>query len=245
MLEALPVGTLSRQLADTVPEAELLTIEGYPKILKLILQAHQAYLEAELEKATLDFMYPRAMEKTELYTTYVAYLELLGRELDQQLHPAAPIDERIKAVVLLKHCILDKEQRTQLALKRAGTQPFQKVADLLRTLDRHEAFLHQAAATPAVRKSYPVARDGAPSYDLEAPAAAGLKELVIETVQELVPPSTPAVDPCPRCDGENPHCTFLRSEEEVDEYESNDDFDSEGQLKLDFEDDKEYPEEET
>ena len=134
MLEALPVGILSRQLADTVPEVELLTIEGYPKILKLILGAHQAYLEAELEKAALDFMYPRTMEKTELYTTYVAYLELLGRELDQQLHPAPPIDERIKAVVLLKHCILDKEQRTQLALKRAGTQPFQKVADMLRTL---------------------------------------------------------------------------------------------------------------
>ena len=57
-------------------------------------------------------------------------------------------------------------------------------------------------------------------------------ELVSETVQELVPLSTPAVDQCPRCEGENPHCTFLRSEEEVDEYESNDDFDSEGQLKL-------------
>ena len=134
LLEALPMGTLSRSLAETVPEAELLTIEGYPKILKLILQAHQAYLEAELEKATLDFMYPRHMEKTELYTTYVAYLELLGRELDQQLYPAPPMDERIKAVVLLKHCVLDKEQRTQLALKRAGTQPFQVVADLLLSL---------------------------------------------------------------------------------------------------------------
>ena len=49
--------------------------------MKKILAAHQAYLEAELEKAVTNFTYPRTMEKPELYTTYTAYLELLGREL--------------------------------------------------------------------------------------------------------------------------------------------------------------------
>ena len=66
----------------------------------------------------------RTREKGELFTTYVAYLELLGRELDQQLSPAPPLDERIKAVILLRNCHLDAEQRTQLAMKRAGAQPF-------------------------------------------------------------------------------------------------------------------------
>ena len=85
-------------------------------------------------------MYPRSVEKQELYTTYTAYLELLGRELDQQLAPQPPLDERIEAIVLLRHCHLNQEQKLQLAFKRAGTKPFQDVAALLRTLDRPEAF---------------------------------------------------------------------------------------------------------
>ena len=72
--------------------------------------AHQAYLEAELEEAGMDFIYPRSVEETELYTTYTASPDLLGRELDQQLAPQPPLDERIKAIVLLRHCHLDKEQ---------------------------------------------------------------------------------------------------------------------------------------
>ena len=50
LLEALPQGSLSRALADTVPDVELMSIEGYLKIMQKILLAHQAYLEAELEK---------------------------------------------------------------------------------------------------------------------------------------------------------------------------------------------------
>ena len=46
-------------------------------------------VEAELEKATVDFIYPRQMERGELFTSYVAYIELLGREVDQQLLDAA------------------------------------------------------------------------------------------------------------------------------------------------------------
>ena len=118
LLEALPQGTLARALADTVPDLELMSIDGYIKIMQKILVAHQAYLEAELEKAVLDFMYPRSMEKQELYTTYAAYLELLGRELDQQFAPQPPLDERIKAIVLLRHCHLNQEQKLQLALKK-------------------------------------------------------------------------------------------------------------------------------
>ena len=105
-MEALPQGTLVRALADTVPDLELMSIDGYIKIMHKILVAHQAYLEAELEK----------MEKQELYTTYTAYLELLGRELDQQLAPQPPLDERIKTIVLLRHCHLNQEQKLQLAL---------------------------------------------------------------------------------------------------------------------------------
>ena len=56
---------------------------------------------------------------------------------------------------LLLNCHLDAEQRTQLAMKRAGTQPFQEVADLLRTLDRPEAFreehMHSLSAVPLSR----------------------------------------------------------------------------------------------
>ena len=86
-MEALPVGSLSRAMAETIPDAQLLTTDGYVLILKKILTAHQAYLEAELEKATIEFLHARAREKGELFTTYVAYFELLGRELDQQLNP--------------------------------------------------------------------------------------------------------------------------------------------------------------
>ena len=96
LLEALPTGTLSRAMAETIPEQQLFTTDGYILILQKILNAHQAYLEAELEKAAVDFLYPRHMDKGELFTTYVAYLELLGRELDQQLNPSPPLDERLK-----------------------------------------------------------------------------------------------------------------------------------------------------
>ena len=53
----------------------------------------------------------------------------------------------------------------QLALKRAGTQPFSEVAKMLRALDRPEDFLQQAAAAPPVRRAYPVALEGAPSTE--------------------------------------------------------------------------------
>ena len=56
LLEALPVGTLSRAMAETIPEPQLLTTDGYILILQKILNAHQAYLEAELEKAAVDFL---------------------------------------------------------------------------------------------------------------------------------------------------------------------------------------------
>ena len=62
-MESLPQGILSRALADTVPDLELMSIDGYIKIMQKILMAHQAYLEAELEKAVMDFIYPRPMEK--------------------------------------------------------------------------------------------------------------------------------------------------------------------------------------
>ena len=35
----------------------------------------------------MDCLYPMPMDNNELHTTYTAYLELLGRELDQQLAP--------------------------------------------------------------------------------------------------------------------------------------------------------------
>ena len=103
-MEALPTGTLSRTMAETIPDEQLLTVDGYLLIMQKILVTRQAYPEAELEKATLDFLHARPREKGELFTTYVAYLELLGRELDQQLSPAPPLDERIKAVILLRNC---------------------------------------------------------------------------------------------------------------------------------------------
>ena len=84
-----------------------MTAGGYIKILKLILQSHQAYLEVELEKAAVDFLYPRQRERNELFTAYVAHLELLARELDTQLQPAPPLDERIKAIILLRNCQLE------------------------------------------------------------------------------------------------------------------------------------------
>ena len=51
--------------------------------MQKIIVAQQAYLEAELERPVLNFLYPRHQEKSELYTTYLAHFELLGRELDQ------------------------------------------------------------------------------------------------------------------------------------------------------------------
>ena len=183
----------------------------------------------------MDFFHSRTREKGELFTTYVAYLELLGRELDQQLSPAPPLDERIKAVVLLRNCHLDAEQRLQLAMKREGTQPFQEVADLLRTLDRPEAFLQQARPPPAVKRAYPLALEHA-AENPEAQAGwtppetiQDLRTLVQETVQELVPSNASLSTSQPD------------SEQDI-ELLSNSDYDAEGQLKFGFESDKEYSE---
>ena len=223
-------------MAEAIPDVELLTTEGYVLILQKILKAHQAYLEAELEKATLEFLHARAREKGELFTTYVAYLELLGRELDQQLSPAPPLDERIKAIVLLRNCHLDAEQRTQLAMKRAGTQPFQEVANQLRVLDRPEAFLQQSKVPPAVKRAYPLALEE-PEENPEYPegwtppeVVQDLRSLVHETIQEMVP--------------SNASLSTSQADSEQTDH-SNSDFDAEGQLKLGFESDKEYSEGET
>ena len=64
----------------------------------------------------MGFLFPRTREKNELFTSDIAHLKLLGRELDLQLQPAVPLDERIKAITLLKNYQLEREQRTQLVL---------------------------------------------------------------------------------------------------------------------------------
>ena len=114
----------------------------------------------------------------------------------------------------------------QLALKRAGTQPFSIVANMLRTLDRPEAFLQQAVAAPPVRRTYPVALESAlstawapiPESRSAAHSAAGdsahtntVRAMVQEAVQEIVP--------------RQPEPAQADDEEE---YESNEDYDSEG-----------------
>jgi len=160
LYEALHTGSLSKLLAEGVPDTKIASVDGYIEILTKILVAHQAYLEVELERATLDCLYPGRREKQELFTSFVARLEILGNELDRQLHPAPPLDERIKAIILLKHAEMDVEQHRQLALKRAGTQPFREVADLLIKLDRPEAFIQASqAAAPARKALFPVIND--------------------------------------------------------------------------------------
>ena len=62
-MEALPIGTISRSLADTVPDVDLMSVEGYLKIMHKFLHAHQAYLEAGLDQAAIEFIYPRPMVK--------------------------------------------------------------------------------------------------------------------------------------------------------------------------------------
>ena len=52
----------------------------------------------------MDFFYTIPMEKGELLTLYVAHVEPVGRELDEQFIPAPPLDERLKAIVLLRIC---------------------------------------------------------------------------------------------------------------------------------------------
>ncbi len=82
---------------------------------------------------------------------------MTARELDLQLQPAPAFGERLKAITLLKYRQLENDQRTQLALKRAGTQTFQEIADELRELDRTQAFLQQSTgATLIVKKAFPM-----------------------------------------------------------------------------------------
>ena len=209
-----------------------MTTEEYVKLLMLLLQAHQAYLEVELEKATVDFIYPRQRERNELFTTYIAHMELLCREFDNQLKPAPPMDERIKAIILLRNVQLEKDQCMQLALKRAGQQSFQEVADLLRTLDRPEAFLRATAPGPPV-KSFPILADQAHTdiYAQQSEAPVDLQSAIREVMDSVLVPAQPT--------------TAEASGELLLDLESNSDFDAEGQLRLDFESDAEYDEPET
>ena len=137
--------------------------------------------------------------------------------------------------MLLRNCHLDAEQRTQLAMKRAGTQPFQEVADLLRTLDRPEAFLQQSKATPVVKRAHPLAIEE-PAENPDDPTGltqpeviGGLRALVLETIQDMVPSNTAL-------------SASQADSEDTADLQSNSDFDAEGQLKLDIEREKEYSE---
>jgi hypothetical protein len=56
LYEALPAGALAKGLADAIPEFDLITPDGYVRILKEILVAHQAYIEVELERVAMEFM---------------------------------------------------------------------------------------------------------------------------------------------------------------------------------------------
>ena len=232
LVEALQPGSVPKVLAETVPDSVIMSIDGYLRIMGLILEANQAYLEAELEKAAMSFMYPRVMDKNELFTTYTAYLEVLGRELDQQLQPEPPIDERIKAIVLLRNCRLTAEQRLQLALKRTGSQPFREVADRLRTLDRPEAFLQQSSGATPVHRAYPVAvEEVEPEGAAREPSVSDLTtaESIRAMVQEEMASIVPWQDP---------------QEQDDPEPESDEEVDSDGELVLDFDENAEYSESE-
>ena len=98
---------------------------------------------------------------------------------------------------------------------------------MLKALDRPEAFLQQAAAAPPVRRAYPASMEEAATSSSAGESANPdvVRTMVQEMVQEIVPWQ------------EN-------QDQDEEEYESNEDSVSEGQLIVDFEDDAEYSESE-
>ena len=112
-------------------------------------------------------------------------------------------------------------------------QPFQVVANLLRTLDRPEAFLQQSKATLAVKRAYllvfeePADNPKELTQWAQPQVMGGLRALVQETIQDLIP--------------SNPSLSTSQGDSEGNaDLQSNSEFDAEGQLKLDFDSDNEY-----
>ena len=91
LYEALPAGTLDKALADAIPEFDRITPDGYVRILKEILVAHQAYIEVELEKVAMESLNLRQRGHNESYTAYVAAVIQLALHIDQQLCPSTTL----------------------------------------------------------------------------------------------------------------------------------------------------------
>ena len=224
VLEAFAEGSLPRLLAETIPDHTLISTTGYVLVLTKVLGNYQAYLEVELEKASLEFFYCRPRQRHELFGVYVTQLELLAAELDQQLHPAPPVDSRLKAVVLLRGASLEDQQRQTLAIKKPGTQRFDEVAGLLRTLDRPSAFLANVGHPPRAA-------------------------LMVDTGQTRVASLASSTGSAPETRRETNSITEVPDEEREKELINNfllqeaevfsEDEDSQGSLKLDFDMDAE------
>ena len=119
LYEALPRGTTPRSLADAISEEVRTSPEGYAAIARKLLEHYQPYLETELEVCWHEVrQYPKRQHK-ELFTSYTNGLRLKFEELAKQLSPAK-FDDRLEAMELHRLDELCPEQRTQLALKRAG-----------------------------------------------------------------------------------------------------------------------------
>ena len=226
LLESFAEGSLPRLLAETIPDHQLITTNGYVMVLTKVLANYQAYLEVELEKASLEFFYCRPRQRGEFFGAYVTQLELLAAEMDQQLHPAPPVDSRLKAVVLLRGASLEDPQRQTLAIKKPGTQKFDEVAVLLRALDRPSAFLANVGHPPRAALMVDTV-----SRVVSLPSSASSAP---ETRRETI-----SITEVPDEEHEqNVINSFLLQEAEA----FSDDEDSQGSLKLDFDMDAEYHE---
>ena len=89
--------------------------------------------------------YGKKVAPLQLIGTFISEVSVLFNELDQQLSPSPPLDTRIKAIMLIHSARLSEQQFTNLALKRHGSQSFEVIADLMRQLDKPEAYLKTAS----------------------------------------------------------------------------------------------------
>ena len=126
----------AKRIAETVPTEEILTENGYGKILTALLAKYKPYLEAVGPVSVDNYLFTGERQKGEAFTTYIARKEVQLQELESQI--GATLHPLVSGRILLRQSYLTELQKDMISLRQNVLLTFDEVAKALRPLDRME-----------------------------------------------------------------------------------------------------------
>ena len=176
-------GSWMKQLAEKIPEEELLTANAWELILREILVTMKPYLDVELDVLIEETLYAVTKDNKETMTSYVSRKMNKKREMQQALGMESvcckdcnatrtvprDIPDEIWSYIMRRHANMSEEQRKLVHQWDSGTLSSARVVELLLRLDRTDTIVAQSVVSGSSHKPFSGFQDESEPVPYEPP----------------------------------------------------------------------------